>query len=1760
MANDIRFRLAVDGAAASASQVDSFSGSLARMNGTVGSATSGLSAMDASARRASSSMADFAKGALLGAGLSVAGFAGKLVSVQREFDVLNSSMKTVTGSAAAAEREFAWIKVFAAETPFGLAQATQAFVKMKALGLAPTQSALTSFGNTASAMGKDLNQMIEAVADASTGEFERLKEFGIKASKQGDQVALTFQGITTTIGNSSTEIVAYLEKIGNVDFAGAMAERAATLDGAISALGDSWDGFFRTISSAGASQALKGDVVGLANYLDGVSGAMERAKKSGDGFVMTLNAGLGYAIARVPFDTLSVASNTLNGTINLLTGSVFGLRTNLDLLPDSLQPGADSAAAIGKQLLAAEANLAQLQQKLALVPDNIYLKSETYQAFLLAQQLRAAKQAKDDLNPVSGAGGGRGGVNPQTVGQLLDLQAKLGTEMGKYASKAEKAHVEVEKLRATFGAMFTPAMEKTVRESFETKLPKAAKAIDEAAKGVALYNDLVAKNSGYSANYAEQLASLSLAASKGALSLGEVSEAVRLIEEQQPGALAAAKALEDQTTALYAASSALVKAAVDEAEKNEELARTFGMTKAAIEQLELARLEEQLAQKTSIGQCTAETAALEALIDAKKRNMAAVGSLEAQKSGADAAKVTADEWKKTAESINSTLTDALMRGFESGKGAFDNLWDSIKNTLKTSVLKVLIQPVTGALTSMTMSGMAAAGQGGGTNALTNLSAVQSLKSLYDTASGGLNVGAKLGQYLVDNVGGQMVGDFAAGMTNVGSIQSATMAAQAGGAQLAGVIAGSVLNGVSGYGISKALSGGFSIDGFNVNAIAGIASMIPGIGPIAGVIGGLVNRAFGQGATEVRAQGTEGTFSASGFSGNNYAQLHRDGGWFSSDSDWKTTSALSAATAKAWGDAFAGVKVSVAGMAASLGLSTANINDYSKSINLAAGSSAETITAMFGGMADEIAARVAPGLAALAKQGETASATLSRLGTSLTTTNQWLSLLRQRLLGVSLAGGDAASKLSDAFGGLDKFTASAKSFYELYTSEGDRSARSMSDMAQALALVGLALPDSKDALKDLAGTLDLTTDAGRTAYAVLLAIAPEYAATADALAKLSKDAATQLLATFTGNGLLVPVLDAARLKMGDFTGGVQVLTGDLSFINRIMGDASSGVISLGSGVVQLDIGLSKSQLSAGLLTGEMDALRERADKTRIDFAGLGMALLGVDTATFVNTIGLVFANLATRISGVIGSISGERVAVREAAINIIGPQVMSRASIAAEIAAIRVSSSAAPVSAAGRALNSADAELAKSEAAQKAVSTASAALSGAASKYTEQIAYYKGKSLDFEAAARAAGAYYTTGYGGGAGGTGFGYNDATNRLNSYGYVTADSRSIMGVSNAFTTSVAGVGSYDKSSAAAIAAAKSGTLADILNGGNAALSSSEQSIAAAKQSLVIAQAQAASAASVAVSTLAAKAALLAYTAATQDYIVEASKSAPKLTKLREETLKYYEAQKQLTGLMTTSAASIRSTISAYTFSQKTDEQKFQDLAGQFSTAYSMSKITTGETLAGYGDKINALINPMIESLTATGRDGLIASYLAQAESVASSIDASVISLGDYQADSLSLLGSIDGVLAELDDGTQAVARAVKAAGDATLNGLAAVVSAITHTPAPSTSSWSGPAFANGGAYQGGLALVGEQGPELINFDQPGQVYTASQTRGMLSGGSKNDNADVVAELRALRRENADLRAEMRATAIATTKLARQFDRLSPDGDALATRAVAV
>lgn len=82
----------------------------------------------------------------------------------------------------------------------------------------------------------------------------------------------------------------------------------------------------------------------------------------------------------------------------------------------------------------------------------------------------------------------------------------------------------------------------------------------------------------------------------------------------------------------------------------------------------------------------------------------------------------------------------------------------------------------------------------------------------------------------------------------------------------------------------------------------------------------------------------------------------------------------------------------------------------------------------------------------------------------------------------------------------------------------------------------------------------------------------------------------------------------------------------------------------------------------------------------------------------------------------------------------------------------------------------------------------------------------------------------------------------------------------------------------------------------------------------------------------------------------------------------------------------------------------------------------------------------------------------------------------------------------------------------------------------------------FASGGYYPGGLAMVGEQGPELINFKNPGMVYNSEQTSGFLSGGNK-----IAEELRSLREDN---RAQARSVVQLQARMTRLLERWDGDG----------
>src|ERR1044072_7319749 len=77
--------------------------------------------------------AETAKAALagLGVGIGIKELLMQVVDAQREFDKLNSSLVTATGSVSKAAVAYKALQQFAATTPYSVAQATEAFIKLK---------------------------------------------------------------------------------------------------------------------------------------------------------------------------------------------------------------------------------------------------------------------------------------------------------------------------------------------------------------------------------------------------------------------------------------------------------------------------------------------------------------------------------------------------------------------------------------------------------------------------------------------------------------------------------------------------------------------------------------------------------------------------------------------------------------------------------------------------------------------------------------------------------------------------------------------------------------------------------------------------------------------------------------------------------------------------------------------------------------------------------------------------------------------------------------------------------------------------------------------------------------------------------------------------------------------------------------------------------------------------------------------------------------------------------------------------------------------------------------------------------------------------------------------------------------------------------------------------------------------------------------------------------------------------------------------
>lgn len=851
------------------------------------------------------------------AGVTVTGFIGKLVSVQREFDVLNSSLVTVTGSARAAGREMEWLKAFAKDTPYGLAQATQGFVKMKALGLDPTQSKLTSFGNTAAAMGKDLMQMIEAVADASTGEFERLKEFGIKASKQGDQIAFTFQGVTTRVKDSAREITAYLENIGNTNFAGAMEERAKTLDGAIAGLGDSWDEFFRTVNaSTGFSDAAAGGVRCVTDAIDGLGNAIQNHQGLVTGMLGALGGaavvagimgvvgavgllkGAFVALAAVAMANpvaltllgigavagVGVAAvNSINNSVEGIHRSITGLKAEIDRLESdkafSASNGRDAAFLKNIDIGIAERRKAidELQGKLRAIDENDPRNQMRFkgrgQSFAdenarLAQEDAAAERELVEIRQKLY------GVNKDYLPQLQKLQelrqdgriseaayvelvSKLAKENYKEDESTKARAASVKKLHTEYTGLLESLNEKIAAQKLE--LSSGVKLSEADKLRLKYQQDLQGSLKGLSA--AERAAvEIKLTALKLAERENEAyKEAARFAEEDRKRRIDLAAAAEQTVTALLDGNKGL----------REEI-ELIGVSQSRQEQILEARQEavllvkeQQLAEMQRASALTGfmsrEQIALEQEIELLRERLTLTNQRQSRTASANAAAASVTEWQRGVEQIGQSLSDQLMAG---GRG----FGDYLKNLGRTLVFRPIIQAVVsatlGSVTGGLVGGTSMGGSGSGVGGMDLLAAGKGLIGTNTTTglAGSFNAG--------------MAGGWAGFEGGISMMQNGSMLA--GGAQALGAAAPYI------GGILQMANGKYGA-GAGTMAGAYIGSIVPGIGTAIGAVvgsllGGLLDgesRGANHSGAAASSLGTGNTAAAQRLMGDSRGDWYTD---------------------------------------------------------------------------------------------------------------------------------------------------------------------------------------------------------------------------------------------------------------------------------------------------------------------------------------------------------------------------------------------------------------------------------------------------------------------------------------------------------------------------------------------------------------------------------------------------------------------------------------------------------------------------------------------------------------------------------------------------------------------------------------------------------------------------------------------------------------------------------------------------------------------
>lgn len=1170
------------------------------------------------------------------------------------------------------------------------------------------------------------------------------------------------------------------------------------------------------------------------------------------------------------------------------------------------------------------------------------------------------------------------------------------------------------------------------------------------------------------------------------------------------------------------------EAVLKEVEAIEEETFRIGLSNKQIRQREISLIEStiatkeaELASKDFSGSTYEEIKALEDFIAANKKKVAALKNQDVgldQQDIRDKAKKAAEdtqkEFEKIQDDIAKSITDAIINGGKGGK-------EALKKIFEAQVFRIFVEPtIRGAVGSITNSlglgSLLGGGSSGGASGGLDIAGIANLAS--QGSSGGLagislNKGLEqlaLNPQVLEKIGNSIFFNTTGALSDVGRSLATNASSLSSLAGQIAPFAGSIVQlfqGDFGGALGSAVgTKAGTAAGVSIGNALGVAGSVAG--PIGAAIGAAIGSAlggklFGGGKISATALSPEFGAGVRETLEEQYLNIVRGLGGVAAN---VTFSAFGNTGRQGQNPNFT-LGASVNGrnvfgsaqtregqrdglfLSGEIALNEVNLSDQSTRAIIAVLKETE-FSAEINALFDSVNA---------------ATDSIDRLNDVLKQVeivkflSRNLTVFSANIRDLITTSADAFNKLVEMSGGTDAFAQALDLYVNTFATDTEKLANAQKVVADAFDTLNIAVPETQKELRALIDAQDLTTEAGRKTYLSLIGLIPaftevtnisnQFKAAQERLSQTISDSVFNIQTSF-GNFLNLIQSRADSLEAGGFTDSVQAIEEQIAQLQSSVDIVDFSSFTRQMGIVSNNIATLTNEIANTTDVGTRLILEDQLQQSILARYQLEQELLGGVFATIQETL---------------KAVTGERVAVRNAAVQILGgPRVLSPSEIRQKIS---------EVSSLGSLPSLESAEVVKQ---QNLLNQKQVSLDSLVSKQQAEIAAknkaildeqtdvqktaitYQKELTDVQKAAADAIAYgrqFTT----------VGGRSSSEQFARFGIKTDPTTGKSSADNAYF--VANTAAFN-AAFREFASAQSAYVFNLnqLNAANKiVIKTTDQQIEKAKE-LVALQTQ---------EVEKAKAdAEQAFAEQLQQFVIDAGKATSQLGKLREETVRYFEEQKRLAGEMIAASSNIRQTISNIRFADLAPQEQLKNLQNQFSKLFNQSLGLEGEALANVGNNLNSLIDPILQKaqeLFASGPQfqAIKEALLAQAGEVATKIE--MLTPVDYQQESLDLLDTIDTTLALIEENTKSaetlIVDAIGASTIKTVEALRAVIAAINGEPIP--------AFAKGGFHTGGVALVGEEGPELVNMGAS-RVFSANQTANILGGRS----VDVTPVVEALNR----------------------------------------